>query len=281
MTSLREVMAKDPITVEADATLAEAAAAMVRARVGSLLVVEDEVVGILTERDVLRAAGADGDLLATRVRDWMTREPTTAPADQPIDEAVTTMLDGGFRHLPVTEDDEVIGIVSLRALFSAHVGGSGRAAADGPSPDPAPESSPAQVQERRERLLDATRGLREHSRAPVDDPDSWRDELGTAVDVLDDVVAAHIAATEQPGGFFEELVRESQGRLSAAVRRLGREHERSTVMLDDLRAAIDAKGDPAQLRQAADELYAQLEAHRHRGSDLLWQAYGAEIGGDG
>lgn len=281
MPSLREVMAKDPITIGSDATVAQAAAAMVRARVGSLLVADGgDVVGIVTERDVLRAAGTDGDQMATRVRDWMTREPTTAPADQDIDDAVATMLAGGFRHLPVTEGDKLVGIVSLRGLFSAHLGGVPQGPADAvdESGDTAPEASPTEVHERRERLFEATRALREHAHAPVGSADGWRTELGTAVDVLAEVLDAHIAGTEAQDGFFEELVRESEGRLSAAVRRLGREHERSQVMLDELRAAIEAMAGPADLRQLADELFAQLEAHRHRGSDLLWQAYGVEIG---
>ncbi len=282
MTSLREVMAKDPITIDPGSTVAEAAAVMVRGRVGSLLVREDEaIVGILTERDVMRAAGAGGDLLATRVRDWMTREPTTAAADESIEDAVTTMLSGGFRHLPVSDGDDVVGIVSLRALFSAHVGGASRRAKDGDSGDSAPDASPTHVHARRERMFEATRALQRHSQAPVDDPDVWRRELGAAVDVLAGVVAEHIEQTEDPDGFFQELVRESGGRLAAAVRRLGRDHERSTRMVAELQAAIGAGDDPTTLRQDADELFAQLEAHRHRGSDLLWQAYGTEIGGDG
>lgn len=284
MTSLRAVMAKDPITIGPDATMAGAAAAMVAGRVGSLLVHDEDgaVVGILTERDVLRAAGSDGDLLATKVRDWMTREPTTAPADQSIEDAVATMLDGGFRHLPVTDGGDVIGIVSLRALFSAHVGsGSAQPGDIGSTGDSAPAASPTDVQHRRERLYEATRGLLEHGNAPAADAAAWRDELGAAVDVLADVVAEHVTETEGPGGFFEELVRETGGRLSAAVRRLGREHERSTELLEALRADIDAGADPDDLRQDADELFAQLEAHRHRGGDLLWQAYSTDIGGDG
>lgn len=284
MPSLREVMAKDPIGVGPDATVAEAAAAMVRHRVGSLLVEQDdEVVGIVTERDVLRAAGTEGDLLSTRVRDWMTREPTTASADDSVEDAAVVMLDGGFRHLPVTDGDDVVGIVSLRGLFSAHVGVQAQQPADAAedATDSAPDSSPDAVQERRERMFEVTRALQTASRATVADSDAWRSDLGTAVDDLAAVVRAHIAATEGPGGLFEELQRESGGRLGAAVRRLRREHERSTVLLDDLRDAVAAHAEPSSLRQAADELFAQLEAHRHRGSDLLWQAYGVELGGDG
>lgn len=281
MTTLRDVMASPPITTGSDATVAEAAAAMVAARVGSLLVRDaGEDVGILTERDVLRAAGADGDLLATMVRDWMTLDPVTAPADTSVDDAVALMLTGGFRHLPVADGPEVVGIVSIRALLGATHGGTARPEDDAESDgsDPAPTASPAAVHERRSRMFDATRALQQRSLAPVDDPDRWRAGLAAAVEELAEVVIAHIAETEGPDGFFEELVRESAGRLSSSVRRLGREHERSTELVERLRTAIDAGSEPDVLRQEADELFAQLEAHRHRGSDLLWRAYAAEIG---
>ena len=282
MVSLREVMAKDPVATEPDATVAEAAAAMVRERVGSLLVrAEGAVLGILTERDVLRAAGTDGDLLSTRVRDWMTREPTTAPADEDTEDAIVTMLDNGFRHLPVMDGGDLVGIVSLRDLLSARMGGgSQRSGEHDDTADPAPSSSPSQVQQRRERMFEATRMLQHRSHDPDDDIDRWRTELAAAVDVVDEVVAAHIAGTEEHDGFFQELLHESGGRLSASVRRLRRDHERSTELVGELRKALDAQADPAELRQVADELFAQLEAHRHRGADLLWQAYGQDIGGE-
>ncbi len=283
MVSLREVMAKDPVATEPDATVAEAAAAMVRGRVGSLLVEADgSVIGIITERDVLRAAGADGDLLSTQVRDWMARDPVTAPADQDTDEALATMLDNGFRHLPVMDGEDLVGIVSLRDLLGTRVRSEPQRAVepDTGTTDPAPTSSPSQVQQRREQMFEATRMLQRRSRPPEGDLDQWRTELSEAVDLIEEVVAAHIAGTEQAGGFFEELVRESGGRLSSAVKRLGRDHEHSTQLMQDLRAALDAQADPAELGQAADELFAQLEAHRHRGADLLWQAYGQDIGGE-
>lgn len=283
MTSLREVMAKDPVATEPDATVADAAAAMVRDRVGSLLVrAGASVVGILTERDVLRAAGTDGDLLSTRVRDWMTRDPMTAPADQDTEDALVTMLDSGFRHLPVMDGADLVGIVSLRDLLSARVGaGSQRSGVpDVDTTDSAPSSSPSQVHQRRERMFEATRLLQRRSRPPEGDLDHWRAELSEAVDLVEEVVTAHIAGTEAPDGFFRELLDESGGRLSPAVKRLHRDHERSTELVQELHDALDAHIDPAELRQIADELFAQLEAHRHRGADLLWQAYGQDIGGE-
>lgn len=283
MVSLREVMAKDPVATEPDATVAEAAAAMVRERVGSLLVRTDgAVLGILTERDVLRAAGTDGDLLSTRVRDWMTREPTTAPADEDTEDAIVTMLDNGFRHLPVMDGPDLVGIVSLRDLLSARVGGGSQRSDqhEDDTDDPAPSSSPSQVQQRRERMFEATRMLQRRSRDPGEDLDQWRTELAEAVDLVEEVLAAHIAGTEEAGGFFQELVHESGGRLSASVKRLRRDHERSNELVGELHDALDAQADPAELGQVADELFAQLEAHRHRGADLLWQAYGQDIGGE-
>lgn len=302
MTTLREVMSQSPATVEPDATVAEAAKRMVRGRFGSVLVkVDGAVVGILTERDVLRAAGTDGDLLATRVRDWMTPDPTTAPADQDTSEAVEEMLASGFRHLPVTDGGDIVGIVSLRDLLDPRGDRTARRTAPRAAPEPAarpkqaeasaetgaetsehtPESTPEQVHDRREQMFEATRLLQRRSRLPEDGVDTadWRRELGEVVARVDEVVSAHIAGTEATGGFFDELVTESGGRLSGAVRRLHRDHERSTEMLRDLRAAIDGGADPDTLHQGAAGLFAQLEAHRHRGNDLLWQAYGVEIGG--
>lgn len=305
VTTLREVMSRHPATVAPDATVAEAAKRMVRGRFGSVLVkVEGEVVGILTERDVLRAAGTDGDLLTTSVGDWMTPDPTTAPADQDTSEAVEEMLASGFRHLPVTDGGDIVGIVSLRDLLDPRGDRAAPRAAPTP-PEPAepperpkqaearpaegstpaggatPESTPEQVHDRREQMFEATRLLQRRSRPPEADADpaEWRSELREVVAHVDEVVSAHVASTEATGGFFDELVTESGGRLSAAVRRLRRDHERSTEMIRDLRAAIDDGSDTDSLHEAAAGLFAQLEAHRHRGNDMLWQAYGVEIGG--
>lgn len=122
MPALRDVMSRDPEDIAPDASVAEAAALMVRGRFGSVLVrVGGSLTGILTERDVLRAAGGGGDLHRERVRDWMTPDPITAPPSQDTEDAVATMMSQGFRHLPVVDDDEVVGIVSLRDLLGARV----------------------------------------------------------------------------------------------------------------------------------------------------------------
>ena len=105
-------------TVTADVTVAEAAEAMVRGRFGSVLVVTSgTLVGILTERDVLRAAARRVDMSTSTVRDWMTPDPVTATEDTESADAAETMIGQGFRHLPVVDDGRLQGIVSLRDVL--------------------------------------------------------------------------------------------------------------------------------------------------------------------
>jgi len=102
--------------------VAEAAAAMVRHRTGSSLVMEGRyLAGILTERDVLRAAASGDDLTRSPVSAWMTKDPEQASPDTPVEDAVQLMLLRGFRHLPVAEGAAVLGVVSLRDLAAAQI----------------------------------------------------------------------------------------------------------------------------------------------------------------
>jgi CBS domain-containing protein len=95
---------------------------MVRGGFGSVVVVQGRMLlGILTERDVLRAAAAEDDLRAAPVERWMTPEPETALPDLDTEEAVSLMLSRGFRHLPVVLDGELLGMVSLRDVLSARI----------------------------------------------------------------------------------------------------------------------------------------------------------------
>ena len=124
MATLGEIMTPNPHRVERSTTLAEAADAMVRGRFGSVIVTTGStLVGILTERDMLRAAAQKADVVTETVGTWMTPDPVTAPPDQDTGEAELTMVQNGFRHLPITDGGEVVGIVSLRDLLSVHLGG--------------------------------------------------------------------------------------------------------------------------------------------------------------
>jgi len=119
MTVLKDFMTTPVHTVGADATVSEAAEAMVRGRFGSVLVMASgTLMGIFTERDVLRAAAERVDLSASTVRDWMTPDPVTATGDMDAADAAETMISHGFRHLPVIEHGTLQGIVSLRDVLS-------------------------------------------------------------------------------------------------------------------------------------------------------------------
>ena len=113
----RNHMSRDLLTVAPHDPLGETAKRMVDRDVGAVLVMEDEsLVGILTERDVLRAvaAGVQDD---TIVSDWMTRDPDTMSPDDTTQHAAVLMIHGGFRHMPLVEGDEVVGMLSIRDLM--------------------------------------------------------------------------------------------------------------------------------------------------------------------
>lgn len=122
MVSLSDVMTPDVVTLSAEASVGDAAKVMVRGGFGSVVIVQGRMLlGILTERDVLRAAAAEDDLRAAPVERWMTPEPDTALPDLDTEEAVSLMLSRGFRHLPVVLDGELLGMVSLRDVLSARI----------------------------------------------------------------------------------------------------------------------------------------------------------------
>jgi CBS domain-containing protein len=113
----RDHMSRDLLTVAPDERLTAVAQRMVDRDVGAALVTDASgLTGILTERDVLRAvaAGMEDD---TTVSDWMTRDPETMAPDEPTLHAAVLMIHGGFRHLPLTDGDEVVGMLSIRDLM--------------------------------------------------------------------------------------------------------------------------------------------------------------------
>ena len=122
MAQLRDVMTPDVLTTSGERPFAEVTKLMVQARVGSAVVMQGPwLIGILTERDVLRAAASGSDLTTSPVSAWMTRDPTTAAPDMASDEALDVMLNHGFRHLPVVEGRELMGIVSIREVVASRI----------------------------------------------------------------------------------------------------------------------------------------------------------------
>jgi CBS domain-containing protein len=120
--TLRDLMTSRLVSTSPDESVADAAEAMVRQRVGSALIMQGSfLAGILTERDVLRAAASGSDLASSPVSAWMTKDPEQASPDTTVEEATQLMLLHGFRHLPVLEGREVCGVVSLRDLAAARI----------------------------------------------------------------------------------------------------------------------------------------------------------------
>jgi CBS domain-containing protein len=118
MTRLGELMTGAVVSVAPEDTLGEAAERMAQDGVGSAVVLDSgRLIGILTERDLLRAVAGRVHTSEARVREWMTVDPMTAAETTSADEAMRTMLEQGFRHLPVIEGGRTIGVVSLRELM--------------------------------------------------------------------------------------------------------------------------------------------------------------------
>jgi CBS domain-containing protein len=118
MATVADLMVKDVLTVEPSDTIGEAAEQMNAANVGAVVVVEDmvRIVGIVTERDLLRAVASRARAAEARVRQWMTPNPVTIGPELTIEQAAKIMFDNNFRHLPVVKDGRALGIVSLRLL---------------------------------------------------------------------------------------------------------------------------------------------------------------------
>ena len=120
LATVREIMSTELLTVDPSTNLIEAAHAMSVGGAGSVLVLESSsLVGIFTERDILRAiASSESADLArvSAVSRWMTEDPVTIEPDVTVAEALNQMFFGGFRHLPVMEGNEVVGVISMRDL---------------------------------------------------------------------------------------------------------------------------------------------------------------------
>jgi CBS domain-containing protein len=120
MAAVREIMARDVLAVEPATRLLDAAGRMHERNVGAVVVVEGgRLVGIFTERDLLQAVATGG--VGGPVGDTMTRAPETIGQDEATSHAAALMIHGGFRHLPVVEGDDVVGMISIRDLIRVSI----------------------------------------------------------------------------------------------------------------------------------------------------------------
>jgi CBS domain-containing protein len=115
---LADLMATDVLTVSPDTTIADAARRMMARETGAAVVIEnDDLVGLISERDLMRAI-PDACSPETPVSERMSRQVMTAAPDTSIPEAMAIMIEGRFRHLPVVDGGRVLGMVSMRDLMS-------------------------------------------------------------------------------------------------------------------------------------------------------------------
>jgi len=117
--TVAEVMNTKVLTVDPTASIGEAAEKMIEAGVGAVVVMEDmaRIVGIVTERDLMRAVAQRARAAEARVRQWMTDSVVTIEPDTEIKDAAKMMFEKNFRHLPVVnKDGRLLGIASLRRL---------------------------------------------------------------------------------------------------------------------------------------------------------------------
>jgi CBS domain-containing protein len=115
VTIVAEIMKRDILTVEPSDSIGEAAEKMTERGVGAVVVTDfGRIIGILTERDILKAVAYRTHSSEARVRQWMTPDPILVAPDTDAAEAAHIMLENNFRHLPVVDSERPVGIVSLR-----------------------------------------------------------------------------------------------------------------------------------------------------------------------
>src|SRR3954451_19106108 len=115
--TINEVMTHDPITVEPDTSIAQVARRMKDDDTGAILVTEGgKLAGIVTDRDIVVRAIAEGSDPDTSIGEFMTRDPKTVMPDSPVDDAIQIARADDVRRIPVVQDGRPAGIVSLGDL---------------------------------------------------------------------------------------------------------------------------------------------------------------------
>ena len=121
MPTVKDLMTKNVVTIDANKTIVEAAALMSEKDIGDLIVMDDNTpVGIVTERDFVRRVLAEGKSTESKVSEVMTRPLKVIDPDAPIKEAARRMVNKRIRRLPVIKDNKLVGIITA-ADFAKHL----------------------------------------------------------------------------------------------------------------------------------------------------------------
>jgi CBS domain-containing protein len=115
---LKTKQTPDVVTISPDAGVRELVATLAEHNIGAVIVSSDGKVmdGIVSERDVVRRMHSDGTVIDNTVGGIMTEVVKTCTPDDDLDDVLRTMTEGRFRHIPVCEDDRLVGIVSIGDL---------------------------------------------------------------------------------------------------------------------------------------------------------------------
>ena len=111
-------------TISPDATVGDAARELSSRKIGALIVSEDgkHAAGILSERDIVKALGQSGaTVMSEKVSKLMTAKLVTAGRTETSDEVLAKMSSGRFRHMPVLEGDEMVGLISIGDVVKARL----------------------------------------------------------------------------------------------------------------------------------------------------------------
>ena len=140
------------------------------------------------------------------------------------------------------------------------------------------ENSLSKARQRRIELRDAVAEL-ESALSMAASGEGWRDAVRSGMAGLRAAIDAHVSEVEAPDGLLAEIVDDAP-RLSNQVELIKREHARLLVDTDVILSDLD-DAEPGDIRARAMDLLRDIVAHRQRGSDLVWDAYDTDIGGQG
>lgn len=121
---LKSKTSEGVVTVKSEACVADAAAILSEKRIGTVVVSDDgkTPVGILSERDIVRELAKSGSgCLAKSVSEYMTRELVTCTREATVEDILTRMTEGRFRHMPVVENGELVGLITLGDAVKAQL----------------------------------------------------------------------------------------------------------------------------------------------------------------
>lgn len=124
---------REVVTTSVTASIAEAVDTLARYKIGALVVIGESgrIAGIISERDIVRAiAGQGAGILSAPLATVMTRAVVTCNENETVNEVMTRMTRGRFRHLPVVEEGQLTGIISIGDVVKARIGQVEREAED-------------------------------------------------------------------------------------------------------------------------------------------------------